>query len=440
MDPDDNHSLMAIITALLILMSLIGMFLLNFASAQLFDDNVSISNSQKSSQQQIASDGNHVYIVWRDETTGNGDIYFRKSSNFGRNFDPVATLVKNIEISSEPKVVSDGNHVYIVWRDETTGNGDIYFKRSIDNGFSFEKREYIFQNNGSSSEPQIASDGRHVYIVWRDETTGNGDIYFKRSTDNGFSFEKRKYIFQSNGSSSEPQIASDDRHVYIAWRDETTGNGDIYFRKSSNYAKNFSRTVQITGSEGSSLEPQIASDGNHVYIVWRDETTGNGDIYFSSSSNSGDHFEFPKNLAVTRESSSQPQIASDGNHVYIVWRDETTGNGDIYFRQSSKHGNDFEDIKKLHEGNGSSSEPQMRTDQNNLYILWTESTFNNSRLLFQSSRNFGYDFYNAVDLSSNFTLSHYPKLDLFNGTVYVVWRDGNKIGDTGISFKRISEE
>jgi coproporphyrinogen III oxidase len=306
-------------------------------SAQLFGQNIALSDS-KSSEPEISAYGNNVYIVWREETTGNGDIYFRKRSNYGIDFTPIAGLSENAGISSQPKIASVGNYVYIAWRDETTGKGDIYFKKSDDNGSSFEKRKYISKSNGSSSEPQISAVGNNVYIVWRDETTGNGDIYFRASDD------------------------------------------------------------------------------------------------------SGDHFRNIKNLGTTKESSSEPQITTVGNNVYIAWRDETTGDGNIYFRRSSNYGNIFDEIEKLSNVNASSSEPQMSTYQNNLYLIWTQSTFNNMKIFFESSRNLGSDFYNSVDLSRNLTSSYYPRLETSQGNIYVVWKDGNNLDDTHIYFKRISEE
>jgi hypothetical protein len=435
-----NHGLTAILLVTFILISVLCSNLFESTSAQRFANNVAISNSQKSSEQAISAYANNVYVVWRDESTGNGDIYFRKSTNYGNNFAPTELLSNNTGSSSQVKIASDGNNVYVVWRDETTGNGDIYFKKSNDSGSSFEKRVFLYKSIGSSSEPQISSNGNNVYVVWRDETTGNGDIYFKKSNDSGSSFEKRKYLFQSNGSSSEPQISSNGNNVYVVWRDETTGNGDIYFRKSSDYGKNFERTFQLSNSAGSSSEPQISSNGNNVYVVWRDETTGNGDIYFRASDDSGEHFRGVKNLAINSGSSSEPQISSNGNNVYVVWRDETTGNGDIYFRKGSDYGKNFEDREKLSDDDASSAEVQMSTYQNNLYFIWTQSTFNNTKIFFDSSRNFGSDFYNEVDLSRNVTLSYDPRMYISNDIVYVVWRDGNKIGYTDIYFKRINEE
>ncbi|HXW11657.1 MAG TPA: sialidase family protein [Nitrososphaeraceae archaeon] len=203
-------------------------------------------------------------------------------------------------------------------------------------------------------------------------------------------------------------------------------------------AQLFGQNIGLSNSKSS--EPEISAYGNNVYIVWRDETTGNGDIYFRASDDSGDHFRNIKNLGTTKESSSEPRISSVGNNIYVAWRDETTGDGNIYFRRSTNYGNIFDEIEKLSNVNASSSELQMSTYQNNLYVIWTQSTFNNMKIFFDSSRNLGSDFYNSVDLSRNLTSSYYPRLEVSHGNIYVVWRDGNNIDNTHIYFKRISEE
>ena len=119
----------------------------------------------------------------------------------------------NIELSNKSSVPHDadihvvGNNVYVVWSDNSTGNGDIYFKRSMDSGTIFAIASNIAKNNGSSISPQIAAVGNNVYVVWSDNSTGNGDIYFKRSMDNGDNFDRRKFVIKNNGSSISPQIA-----------------------------------------------------------------------------------------------------------------------------------------------------------------------------------------------------------------------------------------
>ena len=48
----------------------------------------------------------------------------------------------------------------------------------------------LSNNPGNSTDAQITLYQNNVYVVWTDDTTGNGDIYYKRSVDNGTSFWK----------------------------------------------------------------------------------------------------------------------------------------------------------------------------------------------------------------------------------------------------------
>jgi len=128
--------------------------------------------------------------VWADNTTGNGDIYFKRISDNGNNFNfsRIYNLSNDSRTSFDPQIITAGNNLYAVWADNTTGNGDIYFKRISDNGNNFNfSRIYNLSNNknGTSFDPQIITAGNNLYAVWADNTTGNGDIYFKRISDNG---------------------------------------------------------------------------------------------------------------------------------------------------------------------------------------------------------------------------------------------------------------
>ena len=48
----------------------------------------------------------------------------------------------------------------------TTGNGDIYFKKSVDNGISFGNIENLSNNTSFSDSFYMAISGSNVYVVW----------------------------------------------------------------------------------------------------------------------------------------------------------------------------------------------------------------------------------------------------------------------------------
>ena len=151
----------------------------------------------------------------------------------------------------------------MVWADDTNvpGNSDILFRKSIDGGNNFGNTLFLSKNHGRSFSPQIAASGNNVYVVWADNTTvnGNSDIFFRKSTDGGNTFSFKLNISNTTGGSFSPQIVVSD-NVYVVWADNTTltGNEDILFSKSTDDGNNFSIPLNLSNNTGDSSEPQIS--------------------------------------------------------------------------------------------------------------------------------------------------------------------------------------
>lgn len=64
----------------------------------------------------------------------------------------------------------------------------------------------LSNNSGNSTDPQIALYQNDVYVIWSDDSGGNGDIYFKRSTDNGTTFGSIENLSNNLGNSTSPLI------------------------------------------------------------------------------------------------------------------------------------------------------------------------------------------------------------------------------------------
>jgi hypothetical protein len=191
---------------------------------------------------------------------------------YAQSFGNLTNLSNNTGFSSNPQITTFGSNIYVVWRDNSSGNDDIYFTSSVDNGTTFNDIENLSNNDGRSDEPQIAAAGVNVYVVWRDNSSGRDQIYFKRSSDTGNSFNTTENLSNTNGSSTDPQIAATANNAYIVWSDTTTGNGDIYFKSSTNNGTSFSFPKNLsTNLDGQALFPQVKAIGNNVYVAWQDE-------------------------------------------------------------------------------------------------------------------------------------------------------------------------
>ena len=85
-------------------------------------------------------------------------------------------------------------------------------------------------------------------------------------------------------------------------------NYEIFFAVSQNGGQTFSAPKNLSNNIGASVDPQITSEGNNVYVVWKDNTPGNNDIFFTVSRDSGQTFSTPENLSETTAISERPQI------------------------------------------------------------------------------------------------------------------------------------
>ena len=118
-----------------------------------------------------------------------------------------------------------------MWEDDTPGNLEIFYKRSTDGGTTWATKRLTY-NFGDSYLPSMAVDSNNnLHVLWGDETTGDSELYYKKSTDGGTTWITKRLTYNS-GSSSAPAVAVDsNNHIHVVWYDETPGNFEIYYRK-----------------------------------------------------------------------------------------------------------------------------------------------------------------------------------------------------------------
>ena len=301
----------------------------------------------------------------------------------------VANISYNNASSVDPQLATDANNIYIVWSDDGLGNADILFTKSTDGGKTFSKPVKLSNSIGTSAAPVLNLNGNNVYVAWHDDTYKNFEIYFTKSTDGGKTFSKpvklsQDFVNNSTTIDSEfPSIASSPSALYTVWQENSTGFFDILLRKSTDGGKTFSKPVNLSNNSGSSAFPRVAVYGNSPYVVWQDNVTGNFEILLRKSTDGGKTFSKPVNLSKNSGNSSDPAIFIYEKNVYLVWDDDSPGNADILFTKSTDRGNSFS-IKpiNLSKNVGRSLYPDVAVSRsNNSYIVWSDDTPGNYEVL-----------------------------------------------------------
>src|SRR5918995_462926 len=142
----------------------------------------------------ITLNEDNVFVIWPDNktTTGKSEIFLAKSADGGASFKDILNLSNTTGRSANPELIISGDNIYVTWLEDfnNTGNWEIYFKASNDNGTTFNKPINISNNTGLSEDPEIAADEENVILTWWDNSTSNGDrhVMYRASTDNGITF------------------------------------------------------------------------------------------------------------------------------------------------------------------------------------------------------------------------------------------------------------
>ena len=93
----------------------------------------------------------------------------------------------------------------------------------------------------------------------------------------------------------------------------------------------------------------IDAVGDNVYFVWSSNKTGNFEVYFARSTDSGENFDTAINLSNSPGVRSEDGlIKAEGENVYVTWW-ENYGNGTTVpvARSSNDNGESFGGVVKL---------------------------------------------------------------------------------------------
>src|SRR5262249_27738704 len=177
---------------------------------------------------------------------------------------------------------------------------------SQDAGKPGNKPQNISDTPGKSMTPSLAVGADNsVDVVWVDTTSGDAspDVFFTRSTDGGKTWSKAVDVSNTPGASNECDIAADEKgKIYVDWTD-TSGDAkspEVMVASSADGGKTWSKPVDASNTPGVSSDPAIAATGNgKVAVVWVDTSEGaaSPDVFMATSKDGGKTFGKAQNIS-----------------------------------------------------------------------------------------------------------------------------------------------
>src|SRR6266571_8633927 len=102
-------------------------------------------------------------------------------------------------------IAVSGTNVYAAWWNNKTGDFEVMFRASADNGHTFGPKINLSNSPGvASTDAQIVAEGKNVYIIWWETSTSGhtAEPFLRISYDNGKIFGQK--VMLSNATAVSP--------------------------------------------------------------------------------------------------------------------------------------------------------------------------------------------------------------------------------------------
>ncbi|MCX5891155.1 MAG: hypothetical protein NTY36_17160 [Deltaproteobacteria bacterium] len=278
-----------------------------------------------------------------------------------------------------------GSTVHVTYWNYGSSNR-LYYRRSTDGGQTWQAKILLYDTNPGGSISTVgrgwkylAVDGTSVHIAYAayDSTSlslYNCKLIYRRSTDNGASFEAARPLAPASGGYwwiNNTRIAANSGKVTIAmscqafdgaWQGLTTLN-------SGNGGDTFTATDVASSGDRYWGVPvgDLKRVGDRIYLLYGhdlevpDSGEWNRPTYCAASLDGGAHFTSIRMSTAApngkyysyqlQEASYSPNIAVDGDNVFVVWTQNdtsaTSNDRSLYIRRSGDGGLNFGAPQKL---------------------------------------------------------------------------------------------
>lgn len=231
-------------------------------------------------------------------------------------------------------------------------------------------------------------------------------------------------LSNDSGDSKLPTIFSAGSKVYVVWNNSTVNT--VSFTNSTNDGVSFYNDVSIGstntgGTAATSPDPEVAANGDNVYVVWQD----NNIIKLRRSTNNAGTFLSEQSISSTANADATQdgviRVNSTQNFVHVAWVDSSDR---VRFSASNDNGATFGLKSEFDVGSiSTTTNMDMAVSSGNVHIIRKASPDIFMRTSTDGGANFGSD----IDLGTTSGIGSGLDIDAIGSKVYAVWRHGTSL-------------
>lgn len=331
------------------------------------------NNDGDAGPQKIIASGNSVYllILYSLQENTVERVSLLSSHDNGTTFGAPTTVLEDTQTrgSADMAVSEDGNLVYVSGQDSGKCPIDtmdcqykIFLEKSTDGGVSFENPIIVKTTNQSIAYPIMTTSDSNVYLVWSELIGDNRVLFLAKSNDKGTTVSKPVVFSQEIGESSNPQLVTNGKNVFLVWDysnesiilNEKSHNNVVidspvsgfFFSKSTDGGNTFSSPINLSGTTGTSYWSNIASSGSSIFVSWGTKFNDKQDVFIKKSADNGVTFGNAIKLTDSKQNYFQMKMLSSGNNTYVAIDSAYPGD-DLFLISSDDGGNTFGNLVSL---------------------------------------------------------------------------------------------
>ena len=277
--------------------------------------------------------GTTLHLIWTDSRNGGWELYYMRSTDAGKTWEKEVRLTPGIDFFRFGTAIC-GKDLHIVWSSRTriekvpAGTstwtwtwGDIHHICSHDGGVTWEKPVRLNQKPDTTVRPAVAVFGQFVHVAWCDQKAARQkpgwdiDIYYRRSTDGGATWDPEVRMTNTGKNTRHPQIiATPGNRVCCIWEDGQifdgagmVGDPALYAAVSTDNGQTWRKTERITAinaPNGFATHAKAYAFGSRVHLTWQDAPEGQDKpraVYYMTSADGGLTWQAPERLTEISE-------------------------------------------------------------------------------------------------------------------------------------------
>jgi hypothetical protein len=215
-----------------------------------------------------------VQVVWYGDRSGSFQVYTKRSLDHGATWEADQLLSAGLDFAEHPAIASSGQTVLVAWHGKEPGTAglDVFLRRSLDGGRSWEAVEALTASH-AAAHPSIALSSEMAQVVWGDTRSGFTEVVTRHSSDSGATWGKERQLSAGRGAASwVPTVEVAGETVHAAWVDTQDGNEEEYYRRSTDAGRTWEPVRRLTRNGANSWAPSLALSGAQVHLVWFDQS------------------------------------------------------------------------------------------------------------------------------------------------------------------------